>query len=87
MLRPRAGGIAMKTYAKHRVEAITDAIYGFAMTLLIIDVRLPPGVHYAGAADLANALTALWPEFLAYLLNVLGGPLAVRCEQPRQHPT
>lgn len=59
--------------SKGRFEAFSDAVFAFAITLLILGVALPP-LHDAGEADLRSALLALWPSVLAYLLSfaVLG---------------
>ena len=61
-------------YPKARIEALTDGLFGVAMTILVLDVRLPDDFHPADQAELARALLALWPKFLPYALSfyVLG---------------
>jgi uncharacterized membrane protein len=61
-------------YPKARIEALTDGLFGVAMTILVLDVRLPDDFHPADQAALARALLALWPKFFPYLLSfyVLG---------------
>lgn len=49
-----------------RVIAFSDAVFAFAITLLIIDVRLPTGTSID---NLGSALIALWPNYLAFLLS------------------
>ena len=52
--------------SKARVEALTDGIFAVAMTLLILDVKVPIGAHATG---LAHELLALWPKCLSYLIS------------------
>jgi uncharacterized membrane protein len=61
-------------YSKARIEALTDGLFGVAMTILVLDVRLPDDFHPADQAALTRALLALWPKFFPYLLSfyVLG---------------
>ena len=49
-------------YPKARIEALTDGLFGVAMTILVLDVRLPDDFHPADQAELARALLALWPR-------------------------
>ena len=58
----------MRTFPRSRIDALTDGIFAFAMTLLVLDVRLPEiGVH--DSAALIAQLAALWPKYLAYLIS------------------
>ena len=61
-------------FAKARLDTLSDGIFGVAMTLLILDVRLPDDFHPADAGELINGLANLWPKFFPYLLSfgVLG---------------
>ena len=61
-------------YPKTRLEALTDGLFGVAMTILVLDVRLPDDFHPADQIALARALLALWPKFLPYVISfyVLG---------------
>jgi len=61
-------------YPKARVDALTDGIFAVAMTILILDVRLPEDFHPSDAAAVAHALKELWPKFFPYILSfyVLG---------------
>ena len=51
-----------------RIEAFSDGVFAIAITLLILDVRVPhpPG---AEAVPLRAALLGLWPSYLALLLS------------------
>src|ERR1700755_2701528 len=61
-------------YPKARLDALHDGIFSVAMTLLVLDVRLPEEFHPRDAAELVTAIGNLWPKFLPYLLSfaVLG---------------
>jgi uncharacterized membrane protein len=61
-------------YPKARIEALTDGLFGVAMTILVLDVRLPEDFHPADQSALAHALLGLWPKFFPYALSfyVLG---------------
>jgi len=54
-----------------RISALSDGIFGVAMTLLILEVRVPlkEGIHNEG--QLLRALTALAPQLVTYLMSLL----------------
>jgi len=55
-----------------RLEAFSDGVFAFAITLLALDVKLP---HLAGqeaeasAASLLNGLRHDWPNYLAFITS------------------
>lgn len=59
-------------YPKNRAEALTDGIFAFAMTLLVISLDVPEGLRdpsdAAIAATLAGQLPALFHYFLAFFI-------------------
>jgi uncharacterized membrane protein len=55
-------GIAM--FSKVRLDTLSDGIFGVAMTLLILDVRLPDDFRPRDGAELLQGLVELWPKFL-----------------------
>lgn len=61
-------------FSKTRLDALSDGIFAVAMTLLILDVRLPDEFHPADGGELLHGLVALWPKLLPYVLSfgVLG---------------
>jgi uncharacterized membrane protein len=61
-------------FSKARLDSLSDGIFGVAMTLLILDVRLPDDFSHRNGAELLQALAGLWPKFLPYVLSfgVLG---------------
>jgi uncharacterized membrane protein len=60
-------------YPRSRVDALTDGHFGVAMTILVLDVRLPDSFD-PGQSGLTHALEGLWPKFFPYALSfyVLG---------------
>lgn len=51
-----------------RVEAFSDGVFAIAITLLILEIKVPQG-H--GAAELWRALGAQWPSYFAYAVSFL----------------
>ena len=47
-----------------RLETFSDGVFAIAVTLLILDVRLP-----AGRGSLAHGLWQAWPGYLGYVLS------------------
>ncbi|MBW4091229.1 MAG: DUF1211 domain-containing protein [Proteobacteria bacterium] len=50
-----------------RIAALSDGIFAVAMTLLVLDLRVPA----AGTAGLAHALAGLAPHLLVYLMSFM----------------
>jgi uncharacterized membrane protein len=61
-------------YPKARLDTLSDGIFGVAMTLLVLDVRLPEGFDPHGTPELMHGLLGLGSKFLPYALSfvVLG---------------
>jgi uncharacterized membrane protein len=61
-------------FSKARLDTLSDGIFGVAMTLLVLDVRLAEDFHPRDGAELLQGLAGLWPKFLPYVLSfgVLG---------------
>ena len=61
-------------FAKARLDTLSDGIFAVAMTLLILDVRLPDDFHPKDGAELLYGLAGLGPKLLPYVLSfgVLG---------------
>ncbi|MGA9049497.1 MAG: TMEM175 family protein [Dehalococcoidia bacterium] len=51
-----------------RLLALTDGVFAFAITLLIVNVALPAGTLQA---DLPVALKALWPKYTAFIISFI----------------
>jgi uncharacterized membrane protein len=61
-------------YPKARLDTLSDSIFGVAMTLLVLDVRLPDDYQPNDAWDLVRGLHGLMPKLLPYAISfaVLG---------------
>ena len=59
---------------KQRLDALTDGVFAFAMTLLVISLDLPAGVKVVDAAGLMALLGQLQDNLLVYVISftVLG---------------
>ena len=54
---------------KSRLDALTDGVFAVAMTLLVIDLRLPESFHPADAKELLHRLAELWNQALIYVIS------------------
>ena len=54
-----------------RIEAISDGVFAIAMTLLILDIKVPIGDAIHSDADLIKAFFGLTPKLLSYLLSFI----------------
>ena len=52
-----------------RVEAFSDGVFAIAITLLILEIKVPKLSHDSDPASLAAELLGLWPSYLAFLLS------------------
>jgi uncharacterized membrane protein len=61
-------------FPRHRFDALTDGLFGVAMTLLVLEVRLPEAAHPQTTGELLELLAAVAPKFWPYVLSfaVLG---------------
>jgi uncharacterized membrane protein len=55
--------------SKHRIEALTDGIYAVAMTLLVIELKLPTPETITSHGGLISAMGHLIPKFIAWLIS------------------
>ncbi|MES2390420.1 MAG: TMEM175 family protein [Acidobacteriota bacterium] len=53
-------------YSKHRLEALSDGIFAIAMTLLVLDIKIPEHVPHG---QLAHALATAGPDWVAFLIT------------------
>jgi len=57
--------------SKGRIEALTDGIFAVAMTLLVLDLKLPEPMAGLDDAGLRRVLIALLPKFEIYIISYL----------------
>ena len=57
------------TFAAYRIEALTDGVFAIAMTLLVIELKLPDPHAIRSAAELAQALANLSPKAIAWTIS------------------
>ena len=58
----------MKSEGTQRLEAFSDGVFAIAITLLILEVRVPH-TDAGGTLRLGQALRELWPSYFAYVLS------------------
>lgn len=54
------------TYARGRIDALTDGVFAIAMTLLVLEVRIPESVR---TSEFAHALGEAGPKLAIYALS------------------
>ena len=52
-----------------RLEAFSDGVFAIAITLLVLEIRVPSSDELTDPAELIKALGALWPSYLGYLIS------------------
>lgn len=51
-----------------RIEAFSDGVFAIAITLLILEIRVPP---QTADGSLRAALRDLWPSYIAFLASFM----------------
>ena len=54
-----------------RLETFSDGIFAIAMTLLILEIKVPPVSSIHSFLGLKNELLAQWPSWFAFLLSFI----------------
>ena len=54
-----------------RLAALSDGLFAIAMTLLVLDLHVPASALIRSEGALWNALVALSPRFIPYLMSFL----------------
>ena len=54
-----------------RLAALSDGIFGVAMTLLVLDLRVPASEAIHSERDLLHAFIALAPQLIMYMMSFL----------------
>jgi uncharacterized membrane protein len=52
-----------------RVEAFSDGVFAIAITLLILEIKVPHLDPSAASADVFRALCGLWPSFVSFIAS------------------
>ena len=60
--------VSEKTQSTNRIEAFSDGVFAIAITLLVLEVKVP---EVEGGSGLARALLRLWPSYTAYAVCFL----------------
>jgi uncharacterized membrane protein len=68
LLGPACDARPVETKDTGRVEAFSDGVFAIAITLLVLEIRIPQA-HTA--TDLWRALGAQWPSYFAYVVSFL----------------
>ncbi len=55
----------------NRVEAFSDGVFAIAITLLILDIKVPPVESISSVADVWTDIGRLWPSFFALCLSFI----------------
>lgn len=62
------------SYDRHSLDRLTffsDAVFAIAMTLLVVEVRLPPVIAPFSETALAQALLDLIPQYIGFIISFL----------------
>jgi uncharacterized membrane protein len=54
-----------------RVEAFSDGVFAIVVTLLVLELKLPPLKDHASVSELAHQLVELAPKFLSWLISFI----------------
>lgn len=67
-----AGNRAFRVeFGKSRIEALTDGIFAFGMTLLVLGVGYPISVQTFSSTPLVQILRSSFPDFILYMVSFL----------------
>ena len=54
-----------------RIEAFSDGVFAIAVTLLVLELKVPQLAEDAGSGELWSALLSRWPSYAAYLVSFM----------------
>lgn len=57
--------------SSERINAISDAVFGVAMTLLVLEIKVPEIEMHATEGELAHSFLVLMPKFMVYFLSFM----------------
>lgn len=53
----------------HRIESFSDGVFAIAITLLVLEIKVPP--IQGNVRDLLSALLGLWPSYFGYVFSFI----------------
>jgi uncharacterized membrane protein len=54
-----------------RLEAFSDGVFAIAITLLVLEIHVPPIDEGTTSAQILDALGKLWPSYVGYVVSFL----------------
>lgn len=57
-----------RAHSPHRLEALTDGVFAIAMTILVLELRVPEG---GSAQETIHQMREQWPIFAAYVVSFI----------------
>jgi uncharacterized membrane protein len=61
----------MVTLNKSRIEALSDGVVAIAITLLVLELKVPEVMEHHSNEKMLEELLALWPELMTYVITFL----------------
>jgi uncharacterized membrane protein len=61
--------VQQESLGLERLVFFSDAVFAIAITILVLDIRLPSGADSANSHELWLMLTSLWQEYLAFFIS------------------
>jgi len=58
-------------FGKNRIEALTDGIFAFSMTLLVTGIDIPPDVEGLSVNKVFAVIQGIFPDFIHYVIAFL----------------
>lgn len=68
-----------------RIEALSDGLFAIAMTLIVLEIRVPSLGEHASNGQVWQALVTLAPRFVTYLLSFLTLGIFWNAQQTQLH--
>jgi TMEM175 potassium channel family protein len=65
MPRVATEGARTRRVRTNRLEALSDGVFAFAITLLVLELAVPAGSEH----DLLHAIAEQWPSYLGYVVS------------------
>jgi len=56
---------------KHRLEALLDGMFAIAMTILVLNIEVPPNIGISGPGALLTALQEMMPTFFNFVISFI----------------